>query len=262
MSTFGNESFSHWSYLPPKREGETIRHTIDFTDRMEEADAITSVDWASDPSGVTFSSETHSDHTATALLSSGTDGTFHEVTAEASTSNGLVLIQSVIVPVGNVYDEPDTLTMRRVMFMAREFLRDHPEGNELNFGALQSSWQQLRHAVQSALSDWNSTTPPTRYSLDQFPPEARHLLYQKTAVEALRSAAQEEGRNQYEYSDQGFATQENTHGPMFMQFAERLNVEYEKKKKKLKLSRNTQSFWGGASIDSAHSRGRREYDLL
>lgn len=260
MGVFGGSDFSNWSFVPRKQPGETVEHTVDFSDRVGKTSSITDAEWSSDPDSLSITGVSHTDTHTSALIGSGDDGTFYEITAEVDVDTGETFQRSVVVPVGNIYQEPDELSQRRATFMIRQFLRDRPDDNELDFGELQSGWDDLRRAVTEALSDWNTTTPPTDYDLDQFPVKARRLLYQRGAVEVLRSAAQSEGRNQYQYSDQGFSAQEHSHGPMFMQFAQSLNKEYERKKKKLKLSTNAQSMWGGTSIDSAYAGSPSPYD--
>lgn len=260
MDAFGGSEFSNWSFVPRKSPGETVEHTVDFSDRIRDGNKITGAEWSSEPGDLTFTDVSHTDTHSSALIGGGSDGTFYEITVSVDIDNGETLERSVVAPVGNIYKEPDQLSERRAAFMIRKFLRDRPDDNELDFGELQSSWDDLRLAVHEALSDWNTTTPSTSYDLNQFPVRARRLLYQRGAVEVLRSAAQSEGRNQYQYSDQGFSAQEHSHGPMFMQFAQSLNKEYERKKKKLKLSINAQSMWGGASVDSVYADGPDPYD--
>jgi hypothetical protein len=260
MDAFAQSDFSSWSFVPRMAPGEKVEHTVDFSDRLDEPKHIVDAEWTADPDTLSITGVTHTDNTTTGLVGSGDDGTFYQITAHVEINNGEELERYLIVPVGNIYKEPEELSERRSVFMVRQFLRDRPDDNELDFGELQSSWDDLRRSVREALADWNTTTPPTDYDLDQFPTKARSLLYQRGAVETLRSAAQSEGRNQYQYSDQGFSAQEHSHGPMFMQFAQSLNKEYERKKKKLKLSINAQSMWGGASIDSAYADSPNPYD--
>jgi hypothetical protein len=253
---FGGEEFSNWAHAPRKDPEEKVRHEVTFSDRLADTDRISSASWAGDPSGdLSFGSVSAAGGSTEAIVGAGESGTFYRVTATIETSDGLVLKRGYTLPVGDIYAEPEDLSMRRAAFMARQFLRDRPADNELNFGELQSSFDDMRRAVRSALSDWNSTQPHTSHDLDQFPVEARRLLYQKTAVETLRSAAQSEGRNQYSYSDQGFSAEENSHAPAFMQFAQRLNAEYEKKKQKYKAASNAQRYWGGMSIDERYGNG-------
>lgn len=257
MSTvFGGEDFSNWAHAPRKAPEEKVRHEITFEDRISDTDQISGVDWEGDPEdSLSFESIETDPYTTRSIVGGGKNGTFYRVTATATTKDGLVLKRGYTLPVGQIYQEPDRLNMRRATFMARQFLRDRPDDNELNFGELQSSFDDMRRAVNASLSDWNSTQPHTSHDLEQFPPEARRLLYQKTAVEVLRSAAQSEGRNQYSYSDQGFSAEENSHAPMYMQFAQQLNAEYEKKKQKYKTASNAQKYWGGTSIDERYGNG-------
>lgn len=255
MSVFGEQNFSNWSFVGRKTPDEKVKHTIRFDDRLEDNHALTGAEWSPDPDDLDINSVESGTEYTSALIGGGTGGTFYKVSVQAEIDTGEVWERYVVMPVGDIYTEPDELTKRRAVFMVRQFLRDRPDDNELDFGNLQSSWDDLRRSVSAALSDWNSTTPPTSHNLDQFPPRNRRLLYQKAAIETLRSAAQSEGRNQYQYSDQGFSAQEHSHGPTFMQFAQSLNQEYERKKKKAKLSSNALSYWGGTSIDSAYSNG-------
>lgn len=255
MSVFGGESFSNWEFIGRKTQAEKIRHTVEFEDRVPGGEQIEGATWKCEPEDLSVDDVVIDRAQTDALLGAGRDGRFYLIRVQAEISNGEVYEQNNVLPVGNIYRESDKLNERRAIFMVRQFLRDRPDDNELNFGELQSSFDDMRRAVRSALSDWNSTQPHTDHDLDQFPVDARRLLYQKTAVEVLRSAAQSEGRNQYSYSDQGFSAEENSHAPMFMQFAQQLNAEYEKKKQKYKTAANAQSYWGGTSIDERYGNG-------
>jgi hypothetical protein len=235
---------------------EKIRHTIDFKDRLEANDSIVDASWRGSPGGeLTFEKVSSAEAQTNAIIGEGQGGTFYRVVAQVETDDGLVLERGAVLPVGNVYQEPEDLTLQRVAYMARQFLRDRPESNELDFGDLEHSEDDLRRAVNDALADWNATSPHTSHELETFPTRARRLLYMRVAIEALRSAAQSESRNQYQYSDQGFSVQEHSRGQMYVQLARQLNQEYERKKKKYKTSANAQSYWGGTTIDGARGSG-------
>lgn len=151
MSTvFGGEDFSNWAHAPRKSVGEKVRHEIDFEDRVEAADQITDASWQADPSGdLSFESTEINGDSVRAIVGGGESATFYRVEATVDTSDGLVLKRGYTLPVGNIYQEPEELGMRRAVFMARQFLRDRPDDNELNFGELQSSFDDMRRAVRT-----------------------------------------------------------------------------------------------------------------
>lgn len=250
MSVFGNSDFSNWEYLPPKRPGERVEHTCDFSERLKEGDEVDYARWESAPNDghLAFTNTSSTPSTASVYIEGGSDNTFYRVTCRAETQQGLAYEQMLILPIGpDLYKEPETLRIERAAFMTRQFLRDYPEENELDFGELEHSWADVKRAVRQALQDWNAKQPPSQDTLETLPEEARGLLYKRSAVELLRSAAQGQARNRYNYSDQGFQVSENDKAGLYMQLAQQINREYEQKAQKLKAALNAQTFWGGSS---------------
>jgi hypothetical protein len=74
---------------------------------------------------------------------------------------------------------------------------------------------------------------------------AYRLIQIRAAVYLLRSAAQQQSRNNIQYSDQGFSVSESDKARDYQALAAELNQEFEMKAKNLKVSLNQESFWGG-----------------
>lgn len=240
------DNLSNWEYLPRKSTREIVEHVVDFSDRLEDDQSISSVSWDSDPSGtLTLSNQSHTQNTATTQIEDGSDGVFYSVRCLITLGEGLKYERSIIVPVGDIYSEPEKLTKRRTMYMARQFMRDYPDENELLFGDLEYDWEDFEMAIQFALQDWNQTPPSTSANFENFPMDARNLLYRRVAIDLIHMGTHGQARNQYNYSDQGFSVQENDKAPMYMKVAQQMEQKYEKAKKKYKLQKNARQFWGG-----------------
>jgi hypothetical protein len=241
-----------WRYVNRKAVKEVVEHTIDFDERIDDNDSLSAAHWSFEPDDNELSlvDQTVSQNTATTRLESGDDGVFYAVSCLAETNQGLKYERGLVVPVGNIYQEPDSLTRRRAMFMSRQFLRDYPDENELLFGELEYDWSDMKLAAQMAMNDWNQTPPVSNTDLEDFPKEVRNLLYRRIAIELIHMGTHGQARNQYNYSDQGFSVQENDKAPMYMRLAQQMEQKYEKRKKKWKMTQNMRTFWGGQHSDS------------
>ena len=71
----------------------TERFTVDWSERLDTATISTSV-WSQSPSGLTLSSATADDTTASTLIAGGTLGDSHTITNRITTSDGETLDQS------------------------------------------------------------------------------------------------------------------------------------------------------------------------
>lgn len=133
----------------------------------------------------------------------------------------------------------------------RSFMQDETEINEL-LGKREFSWDSIYTQVEAALSDWNTTPPVMNTTVQNFPKEARFLIYRKAAIELLRSAANPQARNNLNYSDQGWAVQESDKAPMYLQIAGGMEAMYEERKIKYKAAQNAAQMWGGMWSDAAY----------
>lgn len=83
----------------------------------------------------------------------------------------------------------------------RDYLRDYPELNRLIVGE-ETSNKQIEYAVNLALDEWNSTPPPIKHTLSNFP--SRTILLMLTLIYILHSAGMKKSRDHLPFNDGGF----------------------------------------------------------
>lgn len=133
---------------------------------------------------------------------------------------------------GNMPEKPGRILMRQL----REFLRDDPTLNELIEGK-ESSDGQMKQAILDALEDWN-TTPPILASVTVATHPSRRLLVRSAAIEILVSMGIYFARNDLTYSDGGVTVADKNKAPMYAQYVQQLQADFERKKLDLKKSQN------------------------
>lgn len=134
----------------------------------------------------------------------------------------------------------------------RAFMRDESDLNQL-LRDREFSWESIYLGIEDALADWNSTPPLTGTTLKGFPVVVRPLLYMRAAVWLLKSASNQQARNQLSYSDQGWSVQEFDKAPAYGQIAAQLEATYEEKKLKYKVVVNAEQGWGGSHMGEGYS---------
>ena len=141
----------------------------------------------------------------------------------------------------------------------RAFMRDEQNLNQL-LRDREFSWESIYLGVEDALADWNSTPPLTGTTIQGFPVAVRPLLYTRAAVWLLKSASNQQARNQLSYSDQGWSVQEFDKAPIYIQIATQLEASYEDKKVTYKVVVNAEQGWGGFDLGGYDSHDA--YDIL
>ena len=122
------------------------------------------------------------------------------------------------------------------MRQLREFLRDDAVLNELIDGK-ESSDGQMKQALLDALDDWN-TTPPLLAEVTVVTHPSKRLLVRSAAIEILVSAGIYFARNDLTYSDGGVTVADKNKAPMYAQYVQQLQADFERKKMDLKKAQN------------------------
>jgi hypothetical protein len=158
-------------------------------------------------------------------------------------------------PLPDYVPEPDSFedenaAMKYMAPKVRQFLRDEADKNHLLLGQEEFTWEDIYRGVEDALQDYNVTQPSTSHKLNDAPKAIRALIYYRAAAFCLKSAANQQARNNQQYSDQGFSLAESDKAPMYLQMASQLEQYYEEKKAKYKAEVNAANTWGGIYSES------------
>ncbi len=124
----------------------------------------------------------------------------------------------------------------------RVFMRDYPELNRLVAG-VESSNRQIVWAIMDALDDFNTEPPFTRFGVYDFP--SRSLLMRLTVISLLESIGLLQTRNHLAFSDGGIQVGINDKTPFIQSWIQLLRNRTDEKAKRLKISYNIESAWGG-----------------
>jgi hypothetical protein len=129
-----------------------------------------------------------------------------------------------------------SLAADTVINLVRKFLRDTPKLNELR-KVQESTDDDIKLAINMAISDWNSTPPliaPSR--LENFP--SMDWLVVATAMFILQSAGILQYRNDLAYNDSGITVNPWSKGPQYFNTAGMWAQMVENKKRELKTAIN------------------------
>jgi hypothetical protein len=134
------------------------------------------------------------------------------------------------------------LTAATLIELIRKFLRDTPKLNELR-RVQESTDDDIKLAINMAMSDWNSTPPliaPSR--LDNFP--SMDWLVMASCMFILQSAGILQYRNDLAYNDSGITVNPWSKGPQYFKTAGMWANMVEMKKRELKIALNYSNTFG------------------
>lgn len=97
--------------------------------------------------------------------------------------------------------------------------------------------------ISLTVDDFNTTPPNTGFDIVNFP--SKYLLLIGTVIQVLRSAGILQSRNRLNYSDGGITVSTSDKAPEYQAWIDRMQREYEDKKKRLKRSLNAEAAYGG-----------------
>jgi hypothetical protein len=134
------------------------------------------------------------------------------------------------------------LTADTLIQLIRKFLRDTPKLNELR-RVQESTDDDIKLAINMAMSDWNSTPPliaPSR--LDNFP--SMDWLVMASCMFILQSAGVLQYRNDLAYQDSGITVNPWSKGPQYFNTAGMWAQMVEMKKREFKVAFNYAQTFG------------------
>ena len=133
-------------------------------------------------------------------------------------------------------------TPELIIYLIRLFLRDQPKLNKI-FGKFEHDDNDIKLAINLAISDWNTTPPMIAHvRLDNFP--SMDWLIVCSAMFLLQSVGVLHYRNDLQYSDSGITVNPWSKGPQYMGTAGIWAQSLENKKREFKYSMNIASTFG------------------
>ena len=135
-----------------------------------------------------------------------------------------------------------SFTPQSLIEIIRRFLRDTPKLNELK-GKIESDDDDIKLAINMAISDWNNTPPLIApVGLDNFP--CPNWLIMASAMFILESAGVLQYRNELAYSDSGVTVNPWSKGPAYFNTAGMWSKMVENQKRDFKYSLNVSQTFG------------------
>ena len=142
--------------------------------------------------------------------------------------------------------------MRRAVECLRLYIRDKRELNRLLLGEFESSDSELRLSLMLAVDDWNHT-PPNLGNVTLKTHPSKHLLLQRAALEALRSAGIWHSREHMPASDGGTSADDHAKFPEYQAWISTFLSDYEQKKQDFKTALNISNALGNMQVPSEYS---------
>ena len=133
--------------------------------------------------------------------------------------------------------------MNKALKYLRLFLQDTPELNRLTKD-YELDDEMLRFAIDMAISDFNTTLPPTpSKNILNYP--SLYLLMHGGAIQALKMAGLRQSRNELNYQSGGSSFARSNKTGLYQSWLSMFTNEYEAKKKGLKIAGNVKRGYGG-----------------
>lgn len=146
----------------------------------------------------------------------------------------------------------DQERLDRAVRSLRNMIRDKPELNRLLLGSKESSDEELRQALLTALIDWNMTPPQIGHvTLANHPNKG--LLLKGAAIEVIRGAGLWHSREHMPSHDGGTSADDHAKASEYMAWMQPLVQEYEQKKSDLKTSINITQAFGSMTTPSEYA---------
>lgn len=133
--------------------------------------------------------------------------------------------------------------MEKALKYLRFFLQDTPELNRL-IRDYELDDEKLRFCIDMAISDYNTTLPPTpAKTIENYP--SLFLLMHGGAINALKMAGIRQSRNELNYQSGGSSFQRSNKTSLYQSWLSLFINEYEQKKKQFKIAGNIKRGYGG-----------------
>jgi len=147
----------------------------------------------------------------------------------------------------NTRDERSRARMNKALKYLRMFLQDTPELNRLTFD-YELGDEQLRFAIDMAISDWNITMPPLPHkTIDNFP--SLYLLMHGAAIQSLKMAGMKQSRNELTYNSGGSSFARSNKTRLYQSWISMFTNDYELKKRNSKIASNVSRGYGQVSSE-------------
>lgn len=131
----------------------------------------------------------------------------------------------------------------KAMKYLRMFLQDTPELNRL-IRDQELSDEKLRFCIDMAISDFNSTMPPTpAKTIENYP--SLYLLMHGSAINALKMSGMLQSRNELNYQTGGSSFVRSNKTNLYQGWLSLFINDYETKKSQMKLANNVERGYGG-----------------
>lgn len=141
--------------------------------------------------------------------------------------------------------------LQRLVQLVRAYMRDYPQLNEIVRGE-ESTDRTIGQVILETVDDFNLNSPLSSRTVETFP--STHLLVIGTVARLLMSVAILQARNNLSYSDgQGTQINRSDKSGIYMQLANNLMSEYERKRDELISKLNIKSVGGGGALASDYS---------
>jgi hypothetical protein len=145
----------------------------------------------------------------------------------------------------------DEERLNRAVGSLRNFIRDKKELNHLLAGNYESSDDELKQAIMSALLDFNMSPPIIQHwTLANHPNKA--LLIQAAAIQAVQSSGLWHSREHMPSSDGGTSADDHNKAGEYSGWVERFYADYERKKSDLKMALNIEQALNGQGLASEY----------
>lgn len=130
----------------------------------------------------------------------------------------------------------------------REFISDYPEKNLL-LDEQEFSDTLIALSMELAVSEFNSMTPKTNYSDENFP--SKSLLMLGTLWQMYLGKSALMARNQLSYTDGGLQVPVEEKFEMYSRLADNYAAQFQTGSSRLKVSINMEGGWGEIRSDEA-----------
>jgi hypothetical protein len=135
----------------------------------------------------------------------------------------------------------------KAMKYLRMFLQDTPELNRL-IRDFELDDEKLRFCIDMAISDFNSTMPPTpAKTIENYP--SLYLLMHGAAINALKMAGMLQSRNQLNYQTGGSSFSRSDKTGLYQSWISMFLNDYEVKKRNMKIANNVSACYGGVNSE-------------
>lgn len=146
----------------------------------------------------------------------------------------------------------DQERLSRAVGSLRNMIRDKKPLNKLLLGENETSDEEARQAIISAVLDWNSTPPLIApVTLKNHP--NKYLLLQCAALQCLTSSGIWHSREHMPSSDGGTSADDHAKAGEYTGWIDRYTAAYEKQKSDLKTAINIAAALNGMSVSSEYA---------